>query len=78
MPSPARSPNPTILYDNERSSTSPDTLDPPDIDSLLRRKRKWYRAIHALELPRAAQTPLTCLSIGLSALQANGVYVWPT
>jgi hypothetical protein len=70
---------PTVIYDSERlPPLTPDSLEPPDIDSILSRKRKWYRAVLALELPRAWQVGLTGLSICLSALQANGVYVWPT
>jgi len=61
---------PTIAYDSERPPSSP--LDAPDL-SLLRKKRK-----RGWELPRNVQTGLTCLCISLSALQSNGVYIWPT
>ncbi|RSH83997.1 putative monocarboxylate transporter mch1 [Saitozyma podzolica] len=65
---------PTVIYDSERlPPLTPDSLEPPDIDSILSRKRKWYRAVLALELPRTWQVGLTGLSICLSALQANGV-----
>jgi hypothetical protein len=59
-----------------RSST--DSLEPPDLDAILRTKRKWYYSLLHSELPRAVQLPLTCLAICLSSVQANGVYVWPT
>jgi hypothetical protein len=78
--SPDPDPNPpTVIYDTERRPPfTPDSLEPPDIDSILSRKRKWYHAVLALELPRTWQVGLTGFSICLSALQANGVYVWPT
>lgn len=58
-----------------------DDLAPPDLDRILKRKRTWYYTLlhpRLPEFPRAVQLPLTCLTICLSAVQANGVYVWPT
>ncbi|ORY26479.1 major facilitator superfamily domain-containing protein [Naematelia encephala] len=68
---------PTVVYDTERLPTSTDSLAPPDLDAIMQRRHPWRRLLH-LEFPRSVQLPLTCLSIGLSALQANGVYCWPT
>ncbi|KAK8844774.1 hypothetical protein IAR55_006624 [Kwoniella newhampshirensis] len=76
MPS-SPSPRPaTVLYDTEHLPSTP--LDPPDLDAILRSKRSWKTTILALDLPRPVQILLTCLSITLSALQANGVYCWGT
>lgn len=73
---------PTVVYDEERaplhSESAFDDLDPPDLDAVLRKKRKWYHRITHFELPRRSQMILTGLSIVLSAVQANGVYCWPT
>jgi hypothetical protein len=58
-----------------------DELAPPDLERILKKRRKWYHPIlhpRLPDLPRAVQLPLTCLTICLSAVQANGVYVWPT
>ncbi|RXK42690.1 hypothetical protein M231_00246 [Tremella mesenterica] len=75
-------PLPTVVYDTERgslSALSDDSLLPPDIDKLLaEKKRRWYSSLRQFELPRRWQIGLTCLSITLSACQANGVYCWPT
>jgi hypothetical protein len=72
----------TILYDEERRAGSaalpPDDLAPPDIDAILRKKRKWHQRLLNFQLPRHTQMALTGLSIVLSAVQANGVYCWPT
>lgn len=72
----------TVVYDEERPPVRPvtafDDLDAPDIDAILRKKRKWYHRIGHFELPRRTQMVLTGLSIVLSAVQANGVYCWPT
>lgn len=64
-------------------SDSPPILNQHDLERILKKKRKWYYPIRHFQLPhipmpRAVQLPLTCLSIGLSSVQANGVYVWPT
>ncbi|KAK4688251.1 hypothetical protein P7C73_g1872, partial [Tremellales sp. Uapishka_1] len=67
--------NPTVLYDEEGGS--PSLLAPPDLPQLLRSKKKGYRW-HRFEIPRSVQIPITCLSITMSALQANGAMVWPT
>lgn len=67
----------TVRYDTERSASSVDGLAPPDLDALEKRKTIWNRLKH-WELPRRVQLPLTCTCIALSALQANGVYCWPT
>lgn len=71
-------PRPTVLYDAERSGSA-DLLEPPDVNSILdrRRQKSWHSALR-LDLPRSIQAPLTCFCICVSALQANGVYVWPT
>ena len=77
-------PSATVIYDTERpslsssSSSSPSILDPPDMSEIMNRKHPFKRFLTHLELPRNLQLPLTCLSIGLSAVQANGVYCWPT
>ena len=72
----------TVLYDEERPppgrSDDFDDLVAPDVDAILRKKRKWYHRITRFELPRRTQMTLTGLSIVLSAVQANGVYCWPT
>jgi hypothetical protein len=68
----------TVLYDEERRAASVDELAPPDLDAILNKKRKWYHRLNNLELPRRYQMGLTGLSIVLSAVQANGVYCWPT
>nr|XP_031862035.1 uncharacterized protein CI109_002448 [Kwoniella shandongensis]KAA5529107.1 hypothetical protein CI109_002448 [Kwoniella shandongensis] len=73
--SPPRHPA-TVTYDTERPLSTP--LDPPDLDAILRSKRSWRSTILSLDFPRPVQTALTCLSIALSALQANGVYCWGT
>lgn len=77
MPNPP--PRPTVLYDTERTASF-DPLDAPDVDAVLRSKRKWYHSLARLELPlsRRWHMLLTGLSIGLSSVQANGVYSWPT
>lgn len=70
-----------MVYDEERPparSDDFDDLEPPDINAILRKKRKWYSRITHFELPRRTQMVLTGLSIVLSAVQANGVYCWPT
>ncbi|ORX35110.1 major facilitator superfamily domain-containing protein [Kockovaella imperatae] len=71
-------PNPTVRYDTERPLESPDSLAPPNLDEILHRKRPWYRSLFSFNTGRRGQLVLTCTSIGLSSLQANGVYCWPT
>lgn len=71
----------TVIYDIERDSSSPlapDDLAPPDLDAILRRKRNWHQRLLNFSLPRRYQMALTGSSIVLSAVQANGVYCWPT
>jgi hypothetical protein len=87
---PAPAPAPTIIYDGERTITpgSPGSsgfprrtslLAPPDVPSLLRAKRKWWRRDFSLPSPpRSLRLALMVLSIAASAVQANGVYCWPT
>jgi hypothetical protein len=55
-------------------------LEPPNMDAILRSKRKWNHSLAHLELPlsRKWHMILTGTSIVLSAVQANGVYSWPT
>ncbi|WVR03076.1 hypothetical protein IAU60_000065 [Kwoniella sp. DSM 27419] len=67
----------TVAYQDEPQPPPPMTpLEPPDIPSILRSKRTLRSRILSFEFPRPAQVALTCLSISLSALQANGVYCW--
>jgi hypothetical protein len=70
----------TVIYDQERSQSTDIELAPPDLDAILNRKRKWYQriGIFKFQLPRKYQMILTGSSIVLSAVQANGVYCWPT
>lgn len=76
---PGSSPNnpSTVIYDEEASQPL-DELAPPDLDAILNRKRKWHHRIFNFQLPRHYQMILTGTSIVLSAVQANGVYCWPT
>ena len=71
-----------VPHDNAtRHRISEDELAPPDVNRILKKRRKWYyRVLHPdlPALPRAVQLPLTCATICLSSVQANGVYVWPT
>ena len=72
--------SPSPRLDAIMSSSGAD-LTEPDVDSIIRAKRKWWHHpshLADVQLPRSVQVPLTCLSIGLSAVQANGVYCWPT
>lgn len=66
-------PSPTVLYDEERRPRS-DRLAPPDVAALMRSKRRWWRR----DEPRSVRVALMCLSIAMSAVQANGVYCWST
>lgn len=68
----------TILYDQERTLSTDVELAPPDLDAILDKKRKWHHRLFNFELPRKYQMILTGSSIVLSAVQANGVYCWPT
>ncbi|EJT50349.1 transporter [Trichosporon asahii var. asahii CBS 2479] len=64
---------PTIEYDEER--TRPDDLAPPDVDAIVDSRKRWYRRLWDA---RSIETVTTCISICISAVQANGVYCWPT
>jgi len=68
----------TVLYDQERTMSTDVELAPPDIDAILNKKRKWHHRIFNFQLPRQYQMILTGTSIVISAVQANGVYCWPT
>jgi len=68
----------TVLYDQERTLSTDVELAPPDLDAILNKKRKWHHRLLNFELPRKYQMILTGTSIVLSAVQANGVYCWPT
>lgn len=78
-------PSPTIVYDGERLSSPPSPrrqvslLAPPDVPTLLRQKRKWWKRDWSMPaMPRSARMALMVLSIAMSSVQANGVYCWPT
>lgn len=64
---------PTIEYDEER--TRPDDLAPPDVAAIVDSRKRWYRRLWDA---RSIETVTTCISICISAVQANGVYCWPT
>jgi hypothetical protein len=68
----------TVLYDQERTLSTDVELAPPDLDAILSKKRKWHHRVFNFQLPRYYQMILTGSSIVLSAVQANGVYCWPT
>ncbi|OCF41051.1 hypothetical protein I317_05162 [Kwoniella heveanensis CBS 569] len=69
----------TVAYQHEPQPPPPMTpLEPPDVSAILRSKRSLKSQILSLELPRPLQIGLTCFSISISALQANGVYCWGT
>ncbi|WVW81265.1 hypothetical protein I302_103256 [Kwoniella bestiolae CBS 10118] len=69
----------TTNYTHEPQPPPPMTpLDPPDIPAILRSKRSWKRQITSMDLPRPLHIGLTCFSIGISAVTANGVYCWGT
>ncbi|WWD06342.1 hypothetical protein V865_004432 [Kwoniella europaea PYCC6329] len=69
----------TTHYEDEPQPPPPMTpLDPPDVPAILRSKRSWKRQILSLDLPRPLQIALTCFSIAISAVTANGVYCWGT
>ncbi|WVF66511.1 hypothetical protein IAT40_001251 [Kwoniella sp. CBS 6097] len=69
----------TVAYQHEPQPPPPMTpLEPPNVSEILRSKRSLKRQILSLDLPRPLQIGLTCFSISISALQANGVYCWGT
>nr|XP_019014016.1 uncharacterized protein I206_00093 [Kwoniella pini CBS 10737]OCF52797.1 hypothetical protein I206_00093 [Kwoniella pini CBS 10737] len=71
----------TTHYQDEPQPPPPMTpLEPPDVPAILRSKRSLKRQILSLDfpLPRQLQIGLTCFSIAISAVQANGVYCWGT
>nr|XP_018266146.1 uncharacterized protein I303_00115 [Kwoniella dejecticola CBS 10117]OBR88304.1 hypothetical protein I303_00115 [Kwoniella dejecticola CBS 10117] len=71
----------TTHYQDEPQPPPPMTpLEPPDVPAILRSKRSLKRQILSLNvtLPRPLQIGLTCFSIAISAVQANGVYCWGT
>jgi hypothetical protein len=78
LPGSARENPSTVIYDEERRGHAGDELAPPDLDAILNKKRKIHHRIFNFQLPRQYQMILTGVSIVLSAVQANGVYCWPT
>ncbi|WRT63169.1 uncharacterized protein IL334_000072 [Kwoniella shivajii] len=79
MPSSPPSHPSTTHYMNEPQPPPPMTpLEPPDIPAILRSKRSLKAQILTLDLPRPFQIAVTCFSIGISALQSNGVLCWGT
>ncbi|WWC90200.1 uncharacterized protein L201_005133 [Kwoniella dendrophila CBS 6074] len=79
--SPPLHPSTTHYIDEPRPPPPMTPLEPPDIPAILRSKRSLKRQILSFDLnflPRSFQIGLTCFSIGISAVQANGVYCWGT
>lgn len=64
-----------ITHAPHRSDAS-DDLAPPDMNSILRRRRGYIPI--SPDMRRRLQVGLMCLSVASSAVQANGVYCWPT
>lgn len=60
------------------SYASLDSLSAPEVEAIIESKRPVrYRVLHVI-FPRSLQLVLSCVSIGLSAMTAQGIYCWPT
>lgn len=60
------------------SYASLDSLSPREVEAIIESKRPMrYRVLHVI-FPRSVQIALSCASIALSAVTAQGIYCWPT
>jgi hypothetical protein len=55
-----------------------ESLMPPDVNAILEAKRRRTCGNLCGLRTRSVQVALMCISVLMSAVQANGVYCWPT
>lgn len=67
-----------VALTTSSSYASLDSLSAPEAEAIIESKRPMrYRVLHVI-FPRSLQIALSCTSIALSAVTAQGVYCWPT